>query len=661
MTRIASSPRGFATTRDGGADPSAPRRENQNQNRKEKEKETTTRRRSVRYPRAVYSRTVEAILILLRRLAVGDGDEHNLDRRDAGREHETLIVAVHHDGDADGSRGAPPRVLPHHAPSALLVLVLDLEHLGEVLPEAVRGGALDAATRRGDKRLHGGGVEATRELLLLGLDARDDGHGEEFLVDAAVELEDATHLAVRLSLVGEARVPLLPQKLARADERRGVLELPSHDVAPLVELQREVAVGPDPVGDHGVHHRLGRGTDRDGALEFRLPASRHPRHLGREIFDVILLRLQSRLGHEQREVAVLHPFLLDLRVEEILDLLPHGVRPGTQDVASGDVVVLDELAGDDNLRVPRPEVVVARRGETEASLLLRLARGILLLLLGGRLPPLTRGLGRVDHAAESVVFLLEREELGHLLLDFLVGGGRVPLLLRRLERGDDGTLRARGRIRRRDLLGGSLRRPHGHLLGRGARRARLTGSAGSAGSGSGPARGKLHLRRHGGLAHDAGDGGVGGDGLEIRHDVGHRSARLGVEGLGHGGVEGAHRADVGEGGGGVGGAGRVAELGVHRGERRGEIGHGGVEGGLVEPRAVVEHGGDDARGAAEGIAVEGEHVLGAEGNAGEGSDRLDGVVADHVRVARAHEHGGLVDRGGAEGGYARRSDASVRS
>ena len=90
------------------------------------------------------------------------------------------------------------------------------------------------------------------------------------------------------------------------------------------------------------------------------------------------------------------------------------------------------------------------------------------------------------------------------------------------------------------------------------------------------------------------------------------------------------------------------------GQRRGEIGHGGVEGGLVEPRAVVEHGGDDARGPAEGIAVEGEHVLGAERNSGEGGDGLDGVVADDVRVARAHEHGGLVDRRGNRVGQTRR-------
>ena len=141
-----------------------------------------------------------------------------------------------HDGDADGSGGASPGVLPHHAPSAVLVLVLNLEHLGEVLAEAVRSRALDASAGVGHEGLHRGGVKPARELLLLGLDARDDGHGEELLVHPAVEVEDVSHLLVRVSLVGERGVTLLPQKFSRSDERGGVFELPSHDVAPLVEL-----------------------------------------------------------------------------------------------------------------------------------------------------------------------------------------------------------------------------------------------------------------------------------------------------------------------------------------------------------------------------------------------------------------------------------------
>jgi hypothetical protein len=103
---------------------------------------------------------------------------------------------------------------------ALVVGVLDgdVEHLGEVLPEAVRRAALDSATGGGDEALDGGGVEAAGELLLLRLDSGDDGNGEKLLVDATVQLEDLEDLGVGFGLGLERRVALLPEELARAEE-----------------------------------------------------------------------------------------------------------------------------------------------------------------------------------------------------------------------------------------------------------------------------------------------------------------------------------------------------------------------------------------------------------------------------------------------------------
>ena len=105
------------------------------------------------------------------------------------------------------------------AARVLRVLDGDVEHLGEVLAEAVRRAALDAAPGRRDEALDGRRVQAAGELLLLRLDARDDGDGEELLVDAAVQVEDLEHLLVGLRLGLERRVALLPQELARAQER----------------------------------------------------------------------------------------------------------------------------------------------------------------------------------------------------------------------------------------------------------------------------------------------------------------------------------------------------------------------------------------------------------------------------------------------------------
>ena len=56
-----------------------------------------------------------------------------------------------------------------------------------------------------------------------------------------------------------------------------------------------------------------------------------------------LLLFQGTLGYKDGEVAVFYAHFLDLLVKEILDLLPDGEWPGTQDVAATNVVVLNQL------------------------------------------------------------------------------------------------------------------------------------------------------------------------------------------------------------------------------------------------------------------------------------------------------------------------------
>lgn len=195
-------------------------------------------------------------------------DDDGLDGRHARRQHQAAVVAVHHDQHADRPRGQAPAVLPHQlplyasaprgAPTARVGLVGNAEHLGEVLAEAVRGGGLHRAAVRGDERLDGGRVEPSREFLLLRFAAFNHGNRQQLFVHPRVVVQDLQHLLLRLLLRRERAVALLPlggiprfylpEELARADERRRVLELPADDVRPLVQTQREVAVAADPSG-----------------------------------------------------------------------------------------------------------------------------------------------------------------------------------------------------------------------------------------------------------------------------------------------------------------------------------------------------------------------------------------------------------------------------
>ena len=62
-------------------------------------------------------------------------------------QHESLVVAVNHGHDSDGPGRQTPRVLMGEFFPAFAALKYDLEHLGEVLTQMMRGGACDGRYR----------------------------------------------------------------------------------------------------------------------------------------------------------------------------------------------------------------------------------------------------------------------------------------------------------------------------------------------------------------------------------------------------------------------------------------------------------------------------------------------------------------------------------
>ena len=79
-----------------------------------------------------------------------------------------------------------------------------------------------------------------------------DGHSQELLIDAGIQVLDLVDLCLRLAALGKGGVPLLPQELAAADEGGGVLELPPHHRGPLVQAEGKVTVAPNPLHSAGV-------------------------------------------------------------------------------------------------------------------------------------------------------------------------------------------------------------------------------------------------------------------------------------------------------------------------------------------------------------------------------------------------------------------------
>mmetsp|Transcript_35021 Transcript_35021/g.53759 ORF Transcript_35021/g.53759 Transcript_35021/m.53759 type:complete len:601 (-) Transcript_35021:128-1930(-) len=317
-----------------------------------------------------------------------DRNNHHLSLGNAGRQHQALVVRVDHDHSSNGPGGETPGSLPGVLLLALGVLIGHVEHLAEVGSELMGSSSLDATAGNWHVDLHRSGEESTSELLILRLLSLDAGDSQEILVDVGVIVEDLENPLGGVLLVSVGSVALLPEELAGSDEGSGVLELPSDDVSPLVDLEGEVSVGTDPLRECGVHNSFGSRSDGDGLVHLGLAGLGYPSDLGREPFKVVLFLLEGTLRDEHREVGVLGTAGLEASVEVGLDLLPDVEGARAEDVATGDVIIVDKLSLSDHLLVPLREVgiLLVQNGQLVAIgsrfLLVFLA---LLLLFGAEL------------------------------------------------------------------------------------------------------------------------------------------------------------------------------------------------------------------------------------------------------------------------------------
>ena len=126
-----------------------------------------------------------------------------------------------------------------------LVLELDVERLGEVLAQEMARARLQGLAVL-HHRLDAQRVHRSGKLLALALGPRQHRHGHPFLGEGAIDVEHPPRLFLRLGLRGVGGVAFLPEELGRAQEQPGA-HLPAHDVAPLVDEQRQIAIALNPV------------------------------------------------------------------------------------------------------------------------------------------------------------------------------------------------------------------------------------------------------------------------------------------------------------------------------------------------------------------------------------------------------------------------------
>ena len=177
-----------------------------------------------------------------------DGNDHDLVRRQARRQHQSPVVAMGHDDRADGPGAHPPTRLVYVFSRTVPRLKIDIEGAGEVLPQVVRRAHLE-----GLAILHHAfdGVGLQRAGEFLGVGFRTVQHRNRHVVfgEGAVYVQDAQGFLFGLFRRGVCRVSFLPEEFRRAQEGPGT-EFPPEDVGPLVDEQGQVAIGLDPPGVH---------------------------------------------------------------------------------------------------------------------------------------------------------------------------------------------------------------------------------------------------------------------------------------------------------------------------------------------------------------------------------------------------------------------------
>lgn len=234
--------------------------------------------------------------------------------------------------------------------------VADVEGLGEVLPQLVAGAELErlAVTHHA---FAGVGGDRPGEALTGRLQADDHRDAEHVDHQVLVRLvHDPPGVRPRV-VAGRVRgVPLLPEELAGAQEDPGA-QLPADHVGPLVEQQREVAVGVDPLGHELADDGLAGGTHHDRLGELLAAAVGDDRELRREALDVLGLALEVALRDEQREVRVLRARRLDPGVHLGLHPFPDGVAGRADDHGPPDRAVVGQLRLGDQVLVPAGKVL----------------------------------------------------------------------------------------------------------------------------------------------------------------------------------------------------------------------------------------------------------------------------------------------------------------
>ena len=136
-------------------------------------------------------------------------DDDGLDWSQFRRQDQPLIVAMYHHHRSHHARAEAPTSRPHVLEIIILVKELDVERLGEILPEEVTGARLERLIVP-HHRLNGITGHRSRELLTLALTTSDDRDSSILDGKVGIDVEHAQCFFLCFLGRGVGGMPFLP-------------------------------------------------------------------------------------------------------------------------------------------------------------------------------------------------------------------------------------------------------------------------------------------------------------------------------------------------------------------------------------------------------------------------------------------------------------------
>src|SRR5271156_4317326 len=247
-------------------------------------------------------------------------DDYQLDGRQARRENQSLVITMHHDDGANEAGGEAPGSGPAVLQHAAFIEVANFERFREVLAEIVGGAGLQrfAVAHHG---FDGEGLVGAGETLGVGFASGNYRDGGFLPGEIRVDVQHLAGFEFGFGQRGVRGVAFLPEKLQRSQEELGA-QFPAHHAVPLIDQQRQVAVGLNPLGVSVADDGFRRRTNHQRFFQFFAAAVGHYREFRRKSGYVRFFFFDEAARNQQRERGVDVAGGFEAAIERRRDVLP---------------------------------------------------------------------------------------------------------------------------------------------------------------------------------------------------------------------------------------------------------------------------------------------------------------------------------------------------